>query len=94
MGTFENFMQSDYGRNKINQVDGSMFDWIADNGTLIVDFVGRFENIQADWEHLCARIGIEGLKLPHSNQTERQDYRQYYSAETRQIVAKRFAKNN
>ena len=34
---------------------------------LLVDFVGHFENLQADFDGVCARLGIQGSELPHAN---------------------------
>ena len=32
-----------------------------------VDFIGRFENLQDDFNHVCDKIGIEHKSLPHLN---------------------------
>ena len=36
-------------------------------GRLLVDFVGRFENLQRDFAEVCGRLGIENPELPHRN---------------------------
>lgn len=38
-----------------------------DRGRLLVDFVGRFERLQADFDIVCDRVGIPPTTLPHSN---------------------------
>jgi chondroitin 4-sulfotransferase 11 len=69
------------------------FDWISDSeGRLLVDFVGRFESIQNDFEQICRRLGRRAT-LPHLKKTERRDYRTYYSDASRTIVAQWFAKD-
>ena len=30
-----------------------------EGGTLLVDFVGKFENLQADFDQVCARLGFD-----------------------------------
>ena len=43
------------------------------DGNIIVDFIGRFENLSHDIETLKAKIGID-FELPHLNKTEHQPY--------------------
>lgn len=37
------------------------------NGRLLVDYVGRFESLQKDFDEVCRRIGLEDSRLPHRN---------------------------
>ena len=90
-GDFNGFMQLRYGREMINDFDGSTFDWISDeNGSLIVDYVARFEGLQDDWREICRQMGAPYKPLPHLNRTARAHYRDYYTSETRDFIAKRF----
>jgi hypothetical protein len=56
-----------------------------ENGKVIVDFVGRFENLEQDFNKVCNMIGVD-CQLPHVNRTVRTEYRDYYTRETREIV--------
>ncbi len=38
-------------------------------GKLLVDFVGRFESLQADFDRVCARVGIPPTPLPRVNRS-------------------------
>jgi hypothetical protein len=38
-----------------------------DAGKLLVNFVGRFEALQADFDTVCTRLGISHTTLPHDN---------------------------
>jgi hypothetical protein len=68
-------------------------DWfVSPHGDVIVDFIGKYENLESDWAAISARLGIS-TKLPRLNvNVERaRDYVSYYSEKTRGIVAERFA---
>jgi len=75
-------------RNAIHALDPrQQKDWlIRDNGVLVVDFVGRFENLVASIDAINKRLGIN-IVLPHENRSEHSDYRHYYSEKTRDYVA-------
>ncbi len=60
---------------------------------LLTDMVGRFEDMQASYDAICARIGIPPRLLAQVNGSERGDYRQYYDDALRDGVAKRYARD-
>ena len=48
------------------------YDMLHDpDGRPLVDFVGRFESLQADFDQVCARLGIEDSALPHRNPSDK-----------------------
>jgi hypothetical protein len=47
------------------------YDMLYKNGRLLVDYVGRFESLQADFDHVCRQLGIEDSTLPHRNKSEK-----------------------
>jgi len=68
-------------------------DWLVDpHGNVLVDFIGKFENIQNDWEHICDKTGIKERKLPHENKNPRnkKHYSEYYNEKTKDIIGKQF----
>lgn len=56
-----------------------------DNGKVMVDRIGRFETLEQDFKVICKDLGIV-CDLPHFNKTERKNYRDYYTDETREVV--------
>ena len=61
-------------------------------GNQIVDFVGRYESLQQDFNTCCQRIGLPVIELPHRRQaSDRSAYRDYYDDTTRELVAQHFA---
>lgn len=58
-----------------------------------VDFIGRFERLDADFSHVLARLGIEG-RLGHRQVSARKmDYRSFYTRATTDAVAQRYAED-
>ena len=57
------------------------------------DFIGRFENLQDDFDIVCDKIEIPMRKLPHIHKTDHTPYWDYYTDETRELIAKLYAKD-
>jgi hypothetical protein len=43
----------------------------SDDGQLLVDFVGKFERLQQDFDQVCARLGFDDSALPHINSSDK-----------------------
>ncbi len=73
------------------------YKYIYDNeGNLLVDFVGRFEHLQHDFNKVCEKIGIENSSLPNIEATAsegRKPYKEYYDIETIGIIANVYKKD-
>jgi hypothetical protein len=61
--------------------------------TYPIDYIGRFENLQGDFDTVCEKIGIPHQKLEKINATEHRPYWEYYDDETRDIVATKYEKD-
>jgi hypothetical protein len=96
--TFDEFL---YGcTDTIEDVDGrksilyNQLDYISDEaGTVIVDFVGRYERFNQDAGVVLQKLGLGPAPLPHENQSDHRDYRSYYTDDTRRLVAERYARD-
>jgi hypothetical protein len=59
-------------------------------GDLLVDFVGRFESFQEDFNKVCNRLSISSIILPHVNRSlqagRHPHYTEYYDDEAREFV--------
>lgn len=66
--------------------------WKGENGygEILVDFVGRFENLDEDFAFACEQIGLPSYELIHHGATEHRPYSELYSDEAREIVSKHF----
>ncbi len=48
---------------------GPQSDYLYLDGVLNVDFVGRFENLQEDFNKVCSELGLEAMEVPHINKS-------------------------
>jgi hypothetical protein len=63
------------------------------NGVQFVDFICRFECVQADYNLVCDRLGLERTRLSHSNRSDHKHYSRYYGPEEVQLIADAYAKD-
>jgi len=61
--------------------------------TLNLDFIGKVENINNDWEVLCKKINIQYQKLGHHSKNSHNNYITYYDNETIDIVSEWYKKD-
>jgi len=91
IGSFDEYIRKRCLENCSFQRIGTQRDFIySESDELLVDFVGRFESLQADFESICSRIGVSAT-LPRLNVYNTRPYRQFYTAETREMVSQTFA---
>jgi hypothetical protein len=81
-----------YNRRGLSQCNPQVAWLVDDDGTLLADDVGRFEDLAPLLRHLHSRLGISG-ELPHENRSSaRSELARYYrSSATRRYVAECYA---
>lgn len=54
--------------------------WICDkNKKLLVNYIGRYENLIEDFKKICQQFSLPFDSLPHTYKTEREAYQDYYT---------------
>ena len=74
--------------------DAHQINMLADKkGKIQMDFIGRFENLQEDWNYICDKIGVENIQLSHRKRAAKVDYNNYYNDENKKLVARLWKKD-
>lgn len=58
-----------------------------------LNHIGDLYSLNEDFKMICDKLGIELQQIPHENKSEHKHYTEYYDAETKQIVAEKYAKD-
>lgn len=65
-------------------------DFVVDEeGNLLVDYLGRYENLETDFQEICRMIDVD-CKLPCKNVSRHLDYSQYYTDDTIGLVSEQY----
>jgi hypothetical protein len=61
--------------------------WIKSfDGTINLDYIGRFENLVEDFTFICRNLQIKHSKLPHLLKGTGENYREYFDNESITII--------
>lgn len=80
LATFKNYVKWRYENRIINQAQ-----LLETGGKIELDFIGRFESLEKDFENLCHLLGVQVL-LPHKNYLPKKPFQEYYTRETRDMI--------
>ena len=70
----------------------NQLDWFTDDSSaVIVDFIGKYENLESDWLKICEMLSVN-ITLPHArkNPFNKRNYTEYYTDQTRDIIREKF----
>lgn len=96
--TFEEFLEN--CDEEIIDSDGrkwiyrNQIDYLTDaSGRQIVDFVGRFETIQQDFDRAARKAVGQPLPLAHVNSSQHRHYTEYYTPTLAEKVGRRYERD-
>ena len=79
-----------YGHYKLYEHSRPQIDYFCKDGKIIIDYIGRFENLQKDWGYVANIINVPP-ELPVMNKSvKRLKYPKYYTKETMEMVGKHY----
>lgn len=81
---------SRYSRDKnlISSVFAPMYQFLTDkNDNLLMNFVGKFENINEDWKKICKELYFME-SLPKKRVTPHKNYKEYYDNKSIEFIRK------
>lgn len=82
---------TEFVRARVESKSLRQIDYLQDaQGNLLVDFVGRLENIESDFAHICQKIGAH-TNLTHKNKTNHRSYQEEHTAESRALIEEYYA---
>lgn len=56
------------------------------SGSIPLDYIGKFENLVEDFENIRKSLDIPNISLPHKLKRSKKDYREYYDADSCEII--------
>lgn len=89
-GQERQFMQAALARPRFRRrvLAAPQWELLADQeGRLGVDFLGRYERLEADLRRIAAELALPPLSLPHANASRRRSSTGYYDATLKAAVA-------
>jgi len=76
------------------QIFRNQVDYLVDrDGKPIVDYIGRFERLQQDFDEVSRRLGRPPVALARSNASRHAPYAEYYTPATADMVARHYARD-
>ncbi len=62
--------------------------WITDfSGKVDLDYIGRFETLEKDFEAVCRQLDVSPISLPHRLKGAGGDYREHFDSESIKLIS-------
>ena len=72
---------NEYIKYQAERFDAHQINMLADkSGNLLIDFIGRFENLHKDWAFVCEKLNISNAELSHRKKASKVKYQNYYDS--------------
>jgi hypothetical protein len=72
----------------------TQYEYLYKDGECLLDFIGRFEHFQRDFNIMCDTMDIPRVKLPHHNRSSyEKPYQQHFTTSQIELVAEIFAED-
>ena len=67
------------------------YEFVCDReGTIMLDYLGRYESLQACFDDLCGRLSLPTHQLERVNKSKHLDYREYLDEELQEMIYQRY----
>tara|TARA_Y100001937_G_scaffold128732_1_gene207381 strand:- start:1884 stop:2684 length:801 start_codon:yes stop_codon:yes gene_type:complete len=77
--SFEKYIEAYFSSDDLNKTQLGFI--INESSEIALDFVGKFESLQDDWNSLCDKINLSPVNLEQTNASlNRKPYTEYYSS--------------
>jgi len=92
----ENFYR--YIKNQDNNPNGfrKSFEMYTIDGKVVIDFLGRYENLYKDFQYVCNKLGLpwDGTLSKEKSEfrPKNRHYSTYYDSETKEIIQKKYSR--
>ncbi|MDC0302892.1 sulfotransferase family protein, partial [bacterium] len=87
--TFEQYIQAWDSGQQITRFPPQHSDYLDEE----VNFIGRFENLDEDYNFILKKLGLPPKELVHLNKSRHKHYKDYYNENTKEIVKRKFSKD-
>lgn len=74
----------------------NQLDYVSDDeGNILVDFIGKYENLNEDFNKIKEKLNLKDIEIPVLNKLRKDgdDYRKYYTDEEIALVSKMYEKD-
>lgn len=89
---FEYFLLNEFIEDEKNDpyFHFNQLDYFKNNeGKLVIQRIGRFENYHHDFKNICENIGLPNIQIVKHNATSPKNYRDFYTSNTKGFISEK-----